>query len=192
MAVTVQEIGDILRLIEASSFEEVVVELEGARVTARRPAASPATQPSLATGSVAAGQERPSPASGQRRSAMPLPRAAVATPAAAFPAPLPPVPAPMPPLRRPAAQATVTLPQGLVAIRAPLVGTFFLRPAPDQPVFVEPGQAVKRGQPLCLIEVMKLYTMLEAPADGIIEAILADDGALVEYDQPLFAIRIAS
>ncbi len=182
MALTVSEVGEILRMIETSPFEEVIVELEGGRITARRAAATPPMQAAIAGGQGPA----PGAAAPPRRSTVQLPRPAAATTAAFVPAASPAAQAP----RRPAPQAAASVPQGLVAVRAPLVGTFFRRPAPDQPVLVEPGQTVKRGQPLCLIEVMKLYTMIESPADGVIEAVLADDGALVEYDQPLFAIRV--
>ncbi len=76
-------------------------------------------------------------------------------------------------------------------MRAPMVGTFYRRPSPQEPVFVEVGQKVSKGQPLCLIEVMKLFTTIEAPVAGTVEAIVADDGALVEFDQLLFHVRPA-
>ena len=79
--------------------------------------------------------------------------------------------------------------EGRIAVRAPMVGTFYRRPAPDEPPFVEAGQRVTEGQPLCLIEVMKLYSTIAAPADGVIDAIAADDASAVEFDQLLFVIK---
>ena len=70
-----------------------------------------------------------------------------------------------------------------------MVGTAYRRPAPDEPPFVEVGTRVEKGTPLCLIEVMKLYTTIEAPSDGVIAAIHVDGGALVEFDQILFSIN---
>jgi biotin carboxyl carrier protein len=69
-----------------------------------------------------------------------------------------------------------------------MVGSFCRRPSPDAPPFVEVGTRVKAGDPLCLIEVMKLYTTISAPIDGVIEAIAAEDASPVEFDQLLFAI----
>ena len=70
-----------------------------------------------------------------------------------------------------------------------MVGTFYCRPSPDEAPFAPEGTKVSAGDTLCLIEVMKLYTTIEATADGIVDSILAEDGKLVEFDQPLFVIR---
>lgn len=78
---------------------------------------------------------------------------------------------------------------GAVEVRAPMVGTFYRSPSPKDPPFVEVGKFVKPGQPLCLIEVMKLYTTIEAKHAGKIVEIPAVNGALVEYDQVLFVIQ---
>ena len=72
-----------------------------------------------------------------------------------------------------------------------MVGTFYRKPSPAEPVFVETGQAVKKGDSLCLIEVMKLYTTIEAPIDGTVKAIGANDAELVAHDQVLFVIEPA-
>lgn len=74
------------------------------------------------------------------------------------------------------------------AICAPMVGTFYARPSPDAPPFVEKGTPVTKGMPLCIIEVMKLFTTVEAARDGVISDVLVEDGQLVEFDQPLFLI----
>ena len=73
-------------------------------------------------------------------------------------------------------------------IKSPMVGTFYSKPSPEEPPFVITGQEVKKGDTLCLIEVMKLFTAVECTADGTVEMIFAEDGALVEFDQPLFSI----
>jgi len=71
-------------------------------------------------------------------------------------------------------------------MRSPMVGTFYRRPAPTSPAFVEVGDRVEPGTPLCIIEVMKLFTTIEATVSGSVSNILANDGDSVEYDQLLF------
>ena len=70
-----------------------------------------------------------------------------------------------------------------------MVGTFYRAPAPDKPAFVEVGSTVAPGNPVCLIEVMKLFTAVEAPEDGTIAEIAQDDGSTIEFDQLLFRMR---
>ena len=77
----------------------------------------------------------------------------------------------------------------LVDIKSPIVGTFYRAPSPDAPSYVEVGSSVKKGQPLCILEAMKLMNTLEAEYDGVIEEILVQNGDLVEFDQPIFKIR---
>ena len=77
----------------------------------------------------------------------------------------------------------------LVDIKSPIVGTFYRAPSPDAPSYVEVGTTVKKGQPLCILEAMKLMNTLEAECDGVIEEILVQNGDLVEFDQPIFKIR---
>lgn len=72
---------------------------------------------------------------------------------------------------------------------APMVGTFYARPSPDEPEFVTVGAQVEVGQPLCIIEVMKLFTTIEATHAGKVTAVLAENGQMVEYGQPLFVIE---
>ena len=74
-------------------------------------------------------------------------------------------------------------------VAAPLVGTFYAAPAPDQPPFVTAGQQVKKGDTLCLIEAMKMMSEVPAPADCVVEEILAKDGEAVGVGAPLFRIR---
>lgn len=88
----------------------------------------------------------------------------------------------------PAADKDHTLAAGDVAIRAPMVGTFYRSPAPGDPPFVEVGQRVGPDATLCLIEVMKLFTSIQAGTDGVVKQIVPANGDLVEFDQLLFII----
>lgn len=94
--------------------------------------------------------------------------------------------APVPSVKAKADAAPV--PQGMVAIRAPMLGTFYRAPSPGEKPFVEVGQQVKASDTLCLIEVMKLFNSINAGVDGTIAQILADNAALVEYNQVLILI----
>jgi len=86
--------------------------------------------------------------------------------------------------QQPAAPAQ---PQGH-AVKAPMVGTFYRAPNPGASPFVEVGQSVKEGEPLCIIEAMKLLNEIEADKTGVIKEILVENGEPVEYGQPLFII----
>ncbi|MBI3372569.1 MAG: acetyl-CoA carboxylase biotin carboxyl carrier protein [Betaproteobacteria bacterium] len=85
--------------------------------------------------------------------------------------------------------AAAPVPGGMVAIRAPMLGTFYRAPSPGEKPFVEVGQKVKAGETVCLIEVMKLFNSINAGVDGTIAQILADNAALVEYNQVLILIE---
>jgi len=73
-------------------------------------------------------------------------------------------------------------------VKSPMVGTFYRAANPGAAPFVEVGQAVKQGEPLCIIEAMKLLNEIEADQSGTIKQILVENGAPVEYGQPLFVI----
>ena len=74
-------------------------------------------------------------------------------------------------------------------LNAPLVGTFYAAPAPDEAPFAAPGKQLKKGETMCLIEAMKMMSEVPAPADCVVEEVLAADGEPVGYDAPLFRIR---
>ena len=78
----------------------------------------------------------------------------------------------------------------LVTVKSPIVGSFYRSPSPDAPAYVDKGSKVSKGQPLCILEAMKMMNTLECEYDGTVEEILAANGDLVEFDQPLFIIRI--
>ncbi len=73
-------------------------------------------------------------------------------------------------------------------IKSPMVGTFYAAPSPGSPAFVEVGQHVKPGDVICIVEAMKMMNQIEADKAGVVEAILAEDGEPVEFDQPLITI----
>ncbi len=78
---------------------------------------------------------------------------------------------------------------GQIEVTAPMVGTFFRAPSPDAQPFVEIGSTVTKGQPLCLIEVMKLFTTINSEIAGRVVQIGAENGELVEYGHTLFVVE---
>jgi acetyl-CoA carboxylase biotin carboxyl carrier protein len=162
-----KDVAEILKVIDASQCDEVVLELDDIRLVVRRSTGG-------SPGAPVAAPARPAPPSAAPKSPAPA-----APPTTSRSAPKP-----------PSKVAAQTAP-GRIEIRAPMVGTFYRRPSPQDAPFVEVGRKIARGAPLGLIEVMKLYTTIEAQADGVVEQILAEDGALVEFDQLLFVIKPA-
>jgi acetyl-CoA carboxylase biotin carboxyl carrier protein len=79
----------------------------------------------------------------------------------------------------------------LITIKSPMIGTFYRKPAPDKPNFVEEGDEVRNGKVVCVIEAMKLFNEIESEVSGKIVKILVDDASPVEYDQPLFLVEPA-
>ena len=69
-----------------------------------------------------------------------------------------------------------------------MVGTFYRSPAPGSKPFIELGSSVKKGETICIVEAMKMMNQIEADRDGVVEAILVEDGEPVEFDQPLLVI----
>ncbi len=74
-------------------------------------------------------------------------------------------------------------------ILSPMVGTYYASPSPDSPVFVKNGDMIKKGQPLAILEAMKIMNELEAEFDCKIIDVLVTDGQAVEFDMPLFAVE---
>ena len=75
-----------------------------------------------------------------------------------------------------------------ITIKSPIIGTFYRKPAPDKPNFVEVGKEINQGDVLCVIEAMKLFNDIESEVSGKIVKILVDDSSPVEFDQPLFLV----
>jgi acetyl-CoA carboxylase biotin carboxyl carrier protein len=103
-------------------------------------------------------------------------------------APMVMAPATGPASSAPAAPEAPPAPTGHT-LKSPMVGTFYRSPSPGAPSFVEVGQAVTKGQTLCIIEAMKLLNEIESDAAGTVKAILVENGQPVEYGQPLFVIE---
>lgn len=109
--------------------------------------------------------------------AAPPPMAHAAPPAPAAAAPAAPVAA------GPAANETL--------IRSPMVGTFYSKPDPNSPTFVNVGDVVNPNSVVCLIEAMKVFNEIKAECAGRITRVMVENGKAVEYDQPLFAVASA-
>lgn len=156
-----RDIAEILKAIDDSSADEINIEVEGLRLSvSKRGTPTPHTQP---IPEVVAESELPKAKQSDSHSA-----------AAETDNPPP---------------AEPLAPSGHEIVRAPMVGTFYRKPSPDELPFVEVGSTVSKGDAVCLIEVMKLYTTIESTTDGEVVSILAEDGCLVEFDQPLFLIK---
>ena len=74
-------------------------------------------------------------------------------------------------------------------VKSPMVGTFYRAPEPTAPPFASPGDRVKKGQVVCIIEAMKLMNEIESDVDGVIAEVLVDNGQAVQFGQPLFRIE---
>jgi acetyl-CoA carboxylase biotin carboxyl carrier protein len=109
----------------------------------------------------------------QRPALPPTPKPAGASAAQAAPA-------------KPAAEPVLT--EGEIAIRAPMLGTFYRASAPGESPFVEMGQRVQADDTVCLIEVMKLFNSINAGVDGVVKQILVENGTMVEFQQMLMVI----
>ncbi len=106
------------------------------------------------------------------------------------PAPAPrvePTPAPAPEAAEPAPAAAPAA--GVGEIKSPMVGTFYRSPAPDAKPFGEVGDKIRAGQVVCIVEAMKLMNEIQSETDGVVDAILIDNGQPVEYGQAMFHIK---
>ena len=98
-----------------------------------------------------------------------------------------PVAAPLPVAAAPAPEAAPVAPTGHT-VTSPMVGTFYRSPSPSAAPFAEVGQTVNAGDPICIVEAMKMMNQIEADKSGVIKSILVEDGQPVEFDQPLVVI----
>jgi acetyl-CoA carboxylase biotin carboxyl carrier protein len=161
VSLTYDEIAEIIKLIDSSSCDELVVETGDIKLVVRRNGAS--------AGAAAEYVER---GSAPVTVSAPAPRKArAAAPKVAADA---------------TADATAA---GQIEVPAPMVGTFYRAPSPEAKAFVDVGDVVGVGDPLCLIEVMKLFTTINAEVAGRIVQIGAENGELVEYGRTLFVIE---
>jgi acetyl-CoA carboxylase biotin carboxyl carrier protein len=102
--------------------------------------------------------------------------------------PSPKLPAPVSTPAFPAKPVEAPLAEGEIAIRAPMLGTFYRSPAPGDPPFVELGKRLQADDTVCLIEVMKLFSSINAGVDGVVTRILVENGTMVEFGQMLIVI----
>ena len=151
----------LAEVVAAHNLSELIVDTKETTLTVRRGGMSVA----MPMGGMPMAMPMP---------AMPMPSHAPAAPAAAPAA---------------AAAAPAVEEKGHV-VTSPFVGTFYRKPNPDSPAYVSLNDKVEKGQVLCIVEAMKLMNEIEADASGTIIAILVEDGAPVEYGQPLFKIAI--
>lgn len=89
----------------------------------------------------------------------------------------------------PRATEEQTIPEGLVAVRAPMLGTFYRAPSPGEKPFVEVGHKVGPEDTVCLVEVMKLFHSVKAGVAGTVVKILVENAIMVEHGQPLILIE---
>lgn len=156
MSLTYDEIAEIIKLIDSSSCDELVVETGDIKLVVRRNGAS--------AGAAAEYVERGS-------------------------APVTVSPAAPRKARAAAPKVAAAAAAGQIEVAAPMVGTFYRAPNPEARAFVDVGDVVGVGDPLCLIEVMKLFTTINAEVAGRIVQIGAENGELVEYGRTLFVIE---
>ena len=163
MTLTYRDIAEILKAIDESQAEEIEIEVEGLRLAIRKKGAS---SQSFAHQAPAVSETD----SSDSREATTLEARPI--------------------ISEPVAMDDTQAPPGHEIVRSPMVGTFYSRPNSEANPFVEPGTTVAEGDPLCLIEVMKLYTTVESTTSGTVVSVFAEDGKLVEFDQQLFLVKI--
>jgi acetyl-CoA carboxylase biotin carboxyl carrier protein len=161
VSLTYDEIAEIIKLIDSSSCDELVVETGDIKLVVRRNGTSAgATAEYVERGSAPVTVSPAAP----RKARAAAPKVAAAD----------------------AADATAA---GQIEVAAPMVGTFYRAPSPEARAFVDVGDVVGVGDALCLIEVMKLFTTINAEVAGRIVQIGAENGELVEYGRTLFVIE---
>lgn len=173
----VREIKQLVRLLDGTDVAELSIETGDMKIVLKRQ-----TSPGpAAVGQALTETVPPSSAAGSVSN----PGAGAGGAAAA------PVPAPAAPPTA-VSQAATPSPAGssrLIQITAPMVGTFYRSPSPDAEPYVQPGEEINVGQPLCIIEAMKLMNEIESEVAGRIVAVLVENGQPVEYGQPLFTVE---
>ncbi|WP_370477310.1 acetyl-CoA carboxylase biotin carboxyl carrier protein [Tamlana flava] len=159
----IKEIQNLIKFVAKSGASEVKLEMDDVKITIR-------------TGSDSSGspavQYAPVPAQ--------IPQQVVAAPQAEAAAPAK--------ATESAAPSAASDDSKYITIKSPIIGTFYRKPAPDKPLFVEVGQTIAEGDVLCIIEAMKLFNEIESEVSGKIVKILVDDSSPVEFDQPLFLV----
>ncbi len=165
------ELQDFIKAVAKSGATEVKIETEDLKLTVKAAPKGKHTQETIVQ-QVAVPTQMAAPVQ-----TMVAPQAAPA-PVAAAPAPAP------------VAEAPKEDTSKYIEIKAPMVGTFYRKPAPDKPAFVNVGDTISEGQVICILEAMKLFNEIEAEPEmlGTIVKVLVDDGTPVEFDQVLFLV----
>lgn len=164
----VQEIRELVRLIDKSTIDEFVYEVDGAKIKMKKNEVK----------TVVANQVVEEPV---------VENAAVKTPAPTVQQEKPVEKAPEPKVEE--KPVAVEADETLHKITSPMVGTFYQAPSPEEPPYVQVGTKVSDDQIVCIVEAMKLFNEIEAEVTGEIVEVLVKDGQLVEYGQPLFLVR---
>ncbi|WP_136482292.1 acetyl-CoA carboxylase biotin carboxyl carrier protein [Cognatitamlana onchidii] len=157
-----KEIQNLIKFVAKSGASEVKLEMDDVKITIRTGSDSDTTIV-------------------HQVPAAPIPQPIQAAPVVEASAPVPAAPAP-------AAPAPASDDSKYITIKSPIIGTFYRKPSPDKPLFVEVGQTIAEGDVLCIIEAMKLFNEIESEVSGKIVKILVDDSSPVEFDQPLFLV----
>ena len=154
----IKEIQNLIKFVARSGASEVKLEMEDIKITIRTGSDSDTTIVHQV------------PATHMPQQVMAAPVAATPESAVAIPA------------------ASASEDSKYITIKSPIIGTFYRKPSPDKPLFVEVGQTINEGDVLCVIEAMKLFNEIESEVSGKIVKILVDDSSPVEFDQPLFLV----
>lgn len=197
MSLSAADVAEIMRLVEQSQFDELTLEMDGVKLTLRRGAAvasGGAGAASVGGGGVAPGSAA-SPSStssaAQKNSSATPSSAGVASAALASISPGGGADTAATRDARKSESAPKPLEPGVVEVPSPLLGTFYRAPKPGAAPFVEVGAKVEEDTVVAIVEVMKLMNTVRAGVRGTVTEVLASDGALVEYEQPLFRVRKA-
>ena len=170
MALTEDEVVQILRLVEQSTFDELHLETGELKLVVRKRGCGPAAVESSVPPAGRPVSSAPSdvPGVSQRKADRG---------------------ANQPGTGEDRKATTTAEREGLVSIKAPLLGTVYRRPSPETPSYVEIGSFVKEDDTVCLIEVMKVFTAVKAGVRGRITEVLVETNEMVEYGQPLYTVK---
>ncbi|ESU24376.1 biotin carboxyl carrier protein of acetyl-CoA carboxylase [Flavobacterium enshiense DK69] len=156
----IREIQNLIKFVAKSGATEVKLEMDDFKITIKTTEAGGAETTYI--------QQMP-------MQAMPVAAPVAAAPLAAAPA-------------APATPSAAAEDSKYITIKSPMIGTFYRKPSPDKPTFVEVGSTISKGDVVCVIEAMKLFNEIEAEVSGKIVKVLVDDASPVEFDQPLFLV----
>jgi acetyl-CoA carboxylase biotin carboxyl carrier protein len=171
MELTEDDVLEILKLFEQSKFDFLQLEQGERKITVSKGGYVPTTT----------GGTRPATPSSSSVASASAAATNVAAPSSTLAA------APVP--QAEAKPVPSSIPAGLIAVTAPMVGKFYSAPAPSDPPYVEVGSKVAAGATVGLIEVMKVFASIKTETTGVIERILVSSGEFVEFGQPLFLLR---